>query len=116
MKFLALAVVLGFGCLLAGDIATAGGSVSTPFKVTIVRPPLDVTFSPASAKVPCDTKPGTVIATVKTTGGNGNPVKPILSGSTNFVLQGMNVIVAPAGIAAADCPGKSEMVHVAATQ
>jgi hypothetical protein len=110
-----LLATAAIGCLIATAAALAG-SVSTPFKVTIVRPPLAVTFSPASAKVPCDTKPGTVIATVKATGGNGNPVKPVLSGSTNFVLQGMNVVVAPAGVAAGDCPGKSEMVHVDATQ
>jgi hypothetical protein len=106
--------VAAIGCLIAAAAALAG-SVSTPFKVTIVRP-IDVTFSPATARVPCDTKPGTVIAAVKTTGGNGNPITLVLSGSTNFVLQGMNVVVAPAGIAAADCAGKSEMVHVAATQ
>jgi hypothetical protein len=49
-------------------------------------------------------------------GGNGNPITPVLSGTTNFALQGANLVVARAGIAAADCSGKSEMVHVTAMQ
>jgi hypothetical protein len=81
-----------------------------------VYPALVVSFSPASAKVRCDTPAGTVIATVMTKGGNGNPITPVLSGTTNFALRGANVVVAQAGIAAADCSGKSEMVHVTAMQ
>ena len=101
--------------LLACAAFFTAASVSMPLKLT-VYPALVVTFSPAAAKVPCDTPAGTVIATVMTKGGNGNPITPVLSGTTNFALQGANLVVAPAGTAAADCSGKSEMVHVAAMQ
>jgi hypothetical protein len=112
VKFFDL-VLVACAALFTGAAVAAG--VSTPLKLT-VYPALVVTFSPAAAKVPCDTPPGTVIATVMAKGGNGNPITHLLSGTTNFALQGANLVVAPAGIAAADCSGKSEMVHVTAMQ
>ncbi len=112
MKFFDL-VLLACAVFFTGAAFTA--SIGAPLKVT-VYPALVVTFSPATAKVPCDTPPGTVVATVMTKGGNGNPITPVLSGTTNFAVQGANLVVAPAGIAAADCSGKSEMVHVTAMQ
>ena len=112
MKFFDL-ILLACAVFFTGAAFTAG--IGTPLKVT-VYPALVVTFSPATAKVPCDTPPGTVVATVMTKGGNGKPITPVLSGTTNFALQGANLVVAPAGIAAADCSGKSEMVHVTAMQ
>jgi hypothetical protein len=113
VKFFDL-VLMACAIFFTGAAVAAG--VSTPLKLT-VYPALVVTFSPATAKVPCDTPAGTVIATVMTKGGNGNPITPVLSGTTNFVLQGANhLVVAPAGIATADCSGKSEMVHVTAMQ
>jgi hypothetical protein len=82
---------------LAADLPP---SVSVPFHIEIVpAAPLTVAFTPAAATVPCDTKAGTVIATVTTAGGNGKPITPVLSGSTNFALRGSQVVVAPAGIA-----------------
>jgi hypothetical protein len=112
MKFFDL-ILLACAVFFTG--AAFAASIGTPLKVT-VYPALVVTFSPATAKVPCDTPPGTVVATVMTKGGNGKPITPVLSGTTNFALQGANLVVAPAGIAAADCSGKSEMVHVTAMQ
>jgi hypothetical protein len=112
MKFFDLVL---FTCAAFFTGAAVAAGVSAPLKLT-VYPALVVTFSPATAKVPCDTPPGTVIATVMTKGGNGKPITPVLSGTTNFALQGANLVVAPAGIAAADCSGKSEMVHVTAMQ
>ena len=101
--------------LLACAAFFTAASVSMPLKLT-VYPALVVTFSPAAAKVPCDTPPGTVVATVMTKGGNGKPITPVLSGTTNFALQGSRLVVAPAGIAAAACNGKSEMATVTAMQ
>jgi len=112
MKFFDL-ILLACAVFFTG--AAFAASIGTPLKVT-VYPALVVTFSPATAKVPCDTPPGTVVATVMTKGGNGKPITLVLSGTTNFALQGANLVVARAGIAAADCSGKSEMVHVTAMQ
>jgi hypothetical protein len=112
MKFFDL-ILLACAALFTG--AASAASVSTPLSLRIY-PALVVTFSPTTAKVPCDTPSGTVIATVMTKGGNGNPITPVLSGTTNFALQGANLVVAQAGIAVADCNGKSEMVHVTAMQ
>ena len=101
---------------LAADLLPP--SVSVPFQIEIVRapPPLTVAFTPAPVTVPCDAKAGAVIATVTTAGGNSKQITPVLSGSTNFALQGSLVVVAPAGIAAAACGCKSEMVTVTAMQ
>jgi hypothetical protein len=90
-------------------------SVSVPFQVKIVPVPLIVKFSPTTVKVPCDVPAGTVVATVSTEGGNGKPITPVLSGTTDFVLSGWNVVVAHAGIGAW-CAGHAEMIHVAALQ
>jgi hypothetical protein len=91
-------------------------SVSVPFQVKIVpAPPLVVSFSPTTVKVACDVPAGTVVATVSTEGGNGKPITPVLSGTTDFVLSGWNVVVAHAGIGAW-CTGHTEMIHVAAVQ
>jgi hypothetical protein len=100
---------------LAADLLPPG--VSVPFHIEIVpAAPLTVAFTPAAVTVPCDTKAGAVIATFTTAGGNGKPITPVLSGSTNFALRGSLVVVAQAGIAAAACGGKSEMVTVTAMQ
>ena len=101
---------------LAADLLPP--SVSVPFHIEIVPapPPLTVAFTPAAVTVPCDAKAGAVIATFTTTGGNGKPITPVLSGTTNFALQGSRVVVAPAGIASSACGGKSEMVTVTAMQ
>ena len=112
MKFFDLVLL---ACAAFFTAAGVAADVSVPLKLT-VYPALVVTFSPATAKVPCDTPAGTVIATVTTQGGNGQPITPVLSGTTNFALQGATLVVAQAGIAAADCGGKSEMVHVTAMQ
>jgi hypothetical protein len=113
MRALVITALVVLSC--APEPALAA-DVSVPFHIEIVPPPLTVAFTPAAVTVPCDTKAGTVIATVTTAGGNGKPITPVLSGSTNFALRGSQVVVAPAGIAAPACSGKSEMVTVTAMQ
>ena len=67
----------------------------------------------------CSSPPGTMIAVLSTSGGDGNPVSYKLSGTAPIVsdlrIMGTALVVGPSGIAAAHCGSKGN-VTVQATQ
>jgi hypothetical protein len=67
----------------------------------------------------CSTAPGTKVATLSTTGGDGNPVTYTISGTapilSDLMIDGTALIVGPAGISPAHC-GTTGQVTVKATQ
>jgi hypothetical protein len=75
---------------------------------------LHLALSPAVA---CDARPGTVVATIRVSGGDGMPVAMTISGGDvgDFALVGSDVVVAGAGIAPARC-GSVRTVTIQATQ
>lgn len=82
-----------------------------------VQQALALVFNPATPTIACNATPGTVVAAVSTTGGDGNAATFATSGgdTTDFVVNGTNVVVGPSGIAASSC-GKTMTVTVTATQ
>ena len=95
--WLALAV-----CVLASQ--ARAGKVGTPLEVKVYAH-LTLAFVPPAVTVSCDAKPGTVIATLVPTGGNGKPITYTITrgDSKDFAISGANVVVATAGITAANC-------------
>jgi hypothetical protein len=75
---------------------------------------LHLALSPA---VPCEAVPGTVVASVRVSGGDGNPVTMTISGGDvgDFALSGTDLVVAGGGIAPARC-GSVRTVTIQATQ
>jgi len=70
------------------------------------------------ASVACNAPPGTVVARILTTGGDGKPISYTISGSVSqyFRIRPSGIIVVgPNGIAASAC-GKTNDVTVTATQ
>jgi hypothetical protein len=115
MKFLRLAVLLGAALFGIGEAGAAGGSASGTLTITI-QAPLAVAFAPTAPSVPCNAPAGTIVAAVSTSGGNGNAPTLAMTGDTaDFALAGSNIVVGPAGIAAASC-GTTRMTTVTATQ
>jgi hypothetical protein len=109
----ALCAALPFNALHAG---TASGTLT----VTVQPPPLVLTINPASANVACNAAPGATVATLSTSGGDGNPVsfassEPSGEAAGEFVISGASVVVGSAGIAAADC-GKTWALSITASQ
>jgi hypothetical protein len=82
--------------------------------LTAAAAALHLAFSPA---VPCDAAPGTVVASVRVSGGDSMPVTMTISGGDvgDFVLNGTDVVVAGNGIAPARC-GSVRTVTIQATQ
>jgi hypothetical protein len=97
------------------NVAVAA-QTSAALSVTVATP-LTVTLAPATATVVCNAAPGTVIAKIITTGGNGGAIS-FLSDATDFVAAGSNVAVGAGGIAGCPPPGgsKTEIVKISATQ
>jgi hypothetical protein len=93
--------------------AIAAQTASAALSVTVAMP-LTVSLAPATATVPCNAAPGTVVSKVITTGGNGGPIS-FLSDATDFPMAGANVVVGAGGLAAS-CGGKTETVGISATQ
>jgi hypothetical protein len=75
---------------------------------------LHLAFSPAVA---CEAAPGSVVASVRVSGGDSMPVTMTISGGDvgDFALVGTDLVVAGAGIAAARC-GAVRNVTIQATQ
>jgi hypothetical protein len=111
-RLLALALAL-VSALLAPGIANPAQTASAALSVTVAMP-LKVSVAPATATVVCNAAPGTVVAKIITTGGNGGPIS-LLSDATDFVVAGSNVAVGAGGIAAASCK-TTENVGISATQ
>jgi hypothetical protein len=69
------------------------------------------------ASVACDAPPGTVVARLLMSGGNGTPISYRISGgdSADFRIRGSVVVVGYAGIDPAHC-GRNWNLSVTATQ
>jgi hypothetical protein len=109
-------LALGLAFFAAAIVAAksyAAQTASAALSVTVAMP-LTVTLAPAKATVPCNAAPGTLIAAIITTGGNGGPIT-FLSDATDFLVAGAKVVVGPGGLAAR-CAGITENVGISATQ
>jgi len=108
-------LALGLASIVAAksDTALAAQTSSAALSVAVM-PALTVTTAPAAAKIPCNMPPGTLVAKIITTGGNGGPIS-FLSDATDFPVAGSTVVVRPGGLAAG-CAGKTENVKISATQ
>ncbi len=85
--------------LLAG-VSTASAAQTTQSLVMQARPSMHiVTILPAF----CDMPPGTKIASLSATGGNGNPIAWTLTGTTSLVISGTDIVIGPNGVALPDC-------------
>jgi hypothetical protein len=74
---------------------------------------LQLAFGPSVA---CDAPPGTVVARLLLSGGDGNPISYTISGDTaDFRLRGSVIVVGYAGIDRAHC-GSNRMINVTASQ
>jgi hypothetical protein len=101
--------------LLASSPAWAGSATAT-LPITI-QAPLVVSANPPNPTVACNAAPGTAVAALSVTGGNGNPVtyQATAGDTTDFTTSGANLVVAPNGINPNNC-GKTNNVAVTATQ
>lgn len=110
---LALAFVIVGGAIWAGLASAA--SVKQNVAIHIYTP-LAIVVTPASPTVPCDAPPGTAVATISYTYGDGDAIDaPTISPTGDFALSGMNIVVGPNGIAATNC-GTTENVTITADQ
>jgi hypothetical protein len=107
--------------LAAALICGAGGearaaSKSAPLQLKIY-PHLTVAVTPTQATVHCDAPPGTVIAAISSTGGNGKPVGYALTAgdTADFAIADGKVVAGPNGLAANQC-GQAPFVTVTASQ
>jgi hypothetical protein len=102
------------------------GNVTATLPITI-QAPLVIVFTPPNPTIPCNAAPGTVVAALSVTGGDGNPATYTASSgdTTDFAVApgangGANVAVGSAGIAAANCGTatgpKIENVGITASQ
>lgn len=119
--FIAGAIIMT--AISSGDARSASGTLPVN-----VHAKLSVVFTPASASANCDDAPGTILAVVNVTGGNGKPVTLVPSGDiTDFALSATtppaNVVIAPGGIvtAGSSCAtipaaGVTDLITVTATQ
>ena len=104
-------------CAMLTAIASPAfaGSATATLSIT-VQAPLAVVFTPPSPTEACGVAPGAVVSALSVTGGDANPVTWSISGdTTDFALNGSNIVVGPSGIAMTDC-GKVNNVVVTATQ
>jgi hypothetical protein len=69
------------------------------------------------ASVACDAPPGTVVAQLIMSGGDGNPISYAISGGdrADFRLRGRAVVVGVNGISPTHC-GSNRSISVTATQ
>jgi hypothetical protein len=69
------------------------------------------------ASVACDAPPGTVVARLLTSGGDGNPISYKISAgdSADFRLRGDSIVVGYNGISPAHC-GSNRSLAITATQ
>jgi hypothetical protein len=101
-------------CLSAQFALAASSTSDLPITV---HQKLTIVFTPAAPIIDCTTAPGSVVSALSATGGNGKPVGYSITGgnSTDFALNGTNVVVGPNGIATATC-GSTAIVTITATQ
>ena len=107
---------VAFALTVLAASQSQAGTVTATVPVT-VQQALALVFNPATPTIACNATPGTVVAAVSTTGGDGNAATFATSGgdTTDFVVNGTNVVVGPSGIAASSC-GKTNDVTVTAPQ
>jgi hypothetical protein len=68
------------------------------------------------APVPCNAAPGSYIASVYTSGGDGTAITLQITGDTaDFALDGMDLVVGKSGISPRHC-GTNQAVSITATQ
>lgn len=97
------------------------GSVTGTVTITI-QPAFKLVFTAAAPTIACNAPAGTVVAALGTTGGDGNASTFTATGgdTSDFTVNGTNVVVGPNGIAAANCPPanqtNTENLTVTATQ
>ena len=108
--------LMGLSIGIGISAAQAASSVTGTVTITL-QAPLKVVFAPTAPTVACTAAPGTVVATLSTTGGDGSPASFTATGgdTDDFAVSGSNVVVGPNGVAAASC-GATENLSVAATQ
>ena len=104
------------GLLLLPLHARAASTVSQTLSI-VVQGSFVLVVNPSSVTLACAAAPGTVVASMTTSGGDGNAITFTLTGNntTDFVISGKNVVVAPAGIAPANC-GKTFADTLTASQ
>ena len=109
VPLLAATLALGFA------VADAG-SVTGTATITI-QAPLGVLFTPPNPSILCNALAGSLVTAISVTGGSGSPATYALTGgdTTDFAVNGANVVVGPNGIAAANC-GKTNNITITATQ
>jgi hypothetical protein len=69
------------------------------------------------ASVPCDAPPGTVVARLLATGGDGKPISYTMTGgdTQDFRIRGSVIVVGFAGLEPAHC-GSNRSITITATQ
>lgn len=104
------------GLLLLPLQAWAANTVSQTLSI-VVQGNFVLVVNPSSASLACAAAPGTIVASMTTSGGDGNAITFTLTGNntTDFVISGKNVVVAPAGIVPANC-GKTWADTLTASQ
>ena len=104
MRHIATGLVGGFFTGLVFGAVAATVSTTGQLSITVFNPPI-VSFNPANPQVVCNAAPGTQVAAVTVSGGDGKAITQTLSGdTTDFALTGGNVVVGTNGIAASSCP------------
>jgi len=112
MRPLAVALLL----LLAADAPAQAGSATTTLQITI-QSPLAIAFSPTNPTIACNAAAGSVVSAMSVTGGDGNPATFSATGgdTSDFAVNGVDVVVGTNGIAAANC-GKTMTLTITANQ
>jgi hypothetical protein len=104
--------------IAAAGIGLAAGFTTVPTRLLTTND-FRVNFSPSPGTIACNATPGTVVGSVLSTLGNGHPITFSLTGgdTTDFVVSGTRVVVAPGGITLHGCPGpNTTTVTVQASQ
>jgi len=96
---------LALAVALLAERQAFAGSVTFDIPITI-QAAAKIVFSPPNPMVACDAPPAWIVSSMSLTGGDGNPAtyKAIGGDTTDFGVDGSNVVVAPSGIAPANCP------------
>jgi hypothetical protein len=116
VRYIALATIVAVS-LIGATVAAQAASVSGTLTVVVAPPALAMVINPSNVNEACEVPAGAVVSQLSATGGDGNPVTFSISGgdTTDFAINGANVVVGPNGIAKANC-GASQSVTVTASQ
>ncbi len=100
--FLGFGLGLGLGFIVASIAATTATNLG--LSITIFNP-LVIAANPTAPMVACNAPPGTPVAALATSGGDGNAITWMpLTGSSDFSQTGANLTVGSNGIAPGHCP------------